>query len=281
MFILPWLVLLTVVPIAWIGTLREFVPPLLVLAYGIAAHNGHLDPIALIPATFLLVAAYTVTRTRGFWPAAGHLLFILVAGGLVTHAFPGFHNPMPVGPERITEDALPFRMYLNYDSLLVGIWLLLVCPWVIARGDRIISLLIGFATLVGTIGVCLGVALVSDAVDWEPKLPDFTWIWVLNNLVFVTVTEEALYRGYVQGGLTKCLAGCRHGRTVALVVATAQLARRPASGGFAWLALAGVAGVGYGLAYRYGGLRASVLAHFGLSAVHFFFFTYPMLDPER
>ncbi|GLU33340.1 hypothetical protein Busp01_31820 [Trinickia caryophylli] len=40
-----------------------------------------------------------------------------------------------------------------------------------------------------------------------------------------------------------------------------------------------MAGIGYGIAYRFGGLGASVLAHFGLNAAHFFFFTYPMLMP--
>ena len=42
--------------------------------------------------------------------------------------------------------------------------------------------------------------------------------------------------------------------------------------------LAGIAGVGYGLAYRYGGLQAAVVTHFGLNLLHFGLFTYPMFD---
>jgi uncharacterized protein len=41
--------------------------------------------------------------------------------------------------------------------------------------------------------------------------------------------------------------------------------------------LASLAGIAYGLAYRYGGLLASVLAHFGLNLFHILFFTYPLL----
>ncbi|WP_273773831.1 mechanosensitive ion channel domain-containing protein, partial [Burkholderia mallei] len=52
-------------------------------------------------------------------------------------------------------------------------------------------------------------------------------------------------------------------------------------GGWQWVALATVAGVGYGLAYRAGGLQAAVLAHVGLNLAHFGLFTYPMLAVAR
>ncbi len=40
---------------------------------------------------------------------------------------------------------------------------------------------------------------------------------------------------------------------------------------------ASIAGVAYGLAYRQGGLLASVSAHFGLNLLHILLFTYPLL----
>ncbi|WP_354535569.1 CPBP family glutamic-type intramembrane protease [Ralstonia sp. 1138] len=51
------------------------------------------------------------------------------------------------------------------------------------------------------------------------------------------------------------------------------------SGGWQWGLFASVAGTGYGLTYRFGGLPASITAHFGLDVMHFFLFTYPMLQP--
>lgn len=46
-----------------------------------------------------------------------------------------------------------------------------------------------------------------------------------------------------------------------------------------YVALATVAGAGYGWAYQRAGgrIEASILTHFALNAVHFFFFTYPAL----
>lgn len=47
--------------------------------------------------------------------------------------------------------------------------------------------------------------------------------------------------------------------------------------GWQWVLLATLAGIGYGLAYRYGGLAAAIATHFGLNLLHFGLFTYPML----
>jgi membrane protease YdiL (CAAX protease family) len=41
--------------------------------------------------------------------------------------------------------------------------------------------------------------------------------------------------------------------------------------------LATLAGLAYGLAFQYGGLLASMLAHFGLNLCHILLFTYPLL----
>jgi membrane protease YdiL (CAAX protease family) len=40
-------------------------------------------------------------------------------------------------------------------------------------------------------------------VAWAPKWPDQAWLWLLNNLLLVSLTEELLFRGYIQGGLQR------------------------------------------------------------------------------
>ena len=47
--------------------------------------------------------------------------------------------------------------------------------------------------------------------------------------------------------------------------------------GVQMLGLSSIAGLGYGLAYHFGGLRAAMLAHFGLNPIQFLLFTYPMI----
>jgi membrane protease YdiL (CAAX protease family) len=74
----------------------------------------------------------------------------------------------------------------------------------------------------------------------------------------------------------------RHGQWWALSVASVLFGLAHAGGGPIYVALATVAGAGYGWAYlRTGKIEASILTHFALNAVHFFGFTYPALQAAR
>ncbi|WP_277183545.1 CPBP family intramembrane glutamic endopeptidase [Caballeronia sp. BR00000012568055] len=275
----PFIALFLAVPAMWSPVARWLVPGLLVVGYGAALSSGQITPLAFIWLGLLLVAAFAVAPHRRMWMRyAGHAMFIVLAVALSMHWLPGFNNLRVIGPERFTADAVPFTMYLNLDKPLVGFWLLLACPWTRPRHETAASMKAGIAGLVGTTVVCLLLALVLGLVRWEPKWPASTWIFMLNNLLLVTVTEEALFRGYLQGGLSRLLKRFAHADVIALCVASVVFGLAHFSGGWQWIVLATVAGFGYGLAYRYGGLGAAILAHFGLNAAHFLLFTYPMLQ---
>ncbi|WP_310694983.1 CPBP family glutamic-type intramembrane protease, partial [Burkholderia multivorans] len=67
----------------------------------------------------------------------------------------------------------------------------------------------------------------------------------------------------------------------ALAIAALAFGAAHAAGGWPWIVLGTVAGIGYGIAWRRGGLFAAALAHVGLNVVHFALFTYPMLATAR
>jgi membrane protease YdiL (CAAX protease family) len=277
MTVLPWIAMFLAAPAVSMPPLRRLGFALLVLALAAAAFAGQIGPAAALALGLLLLAAWAVFPRRPAWlRVAGHALFIALALGLSLHAMPGFHNPRVIGPVRLTPEALPFTMYLNWDKPLVGFWLLLALPWVHPRYPLRTVLCAGAAGCIGTSVVCLALAGASGMVGWAPKWPAAAGLWLLNNLILVTFAEEALFRGYVQGGLERLLQGRRHGPLLALFGAAALFGVAHLAGGWQWAAVAGVAGVGYGLAYRHGGLYAAMLAHFGLNVLHFFLFTYPM-----
>jgi membrane protease YdiL (CAAX protease family) len=281
MFVLSWIGIFLAAPATWLIERRAIGVALLVLGYGAALADGRLGGAALAALGALLVLAYAVLPPRppGVRRAA-HAVFIVLGVALILHWVPGFHNPRVIHAERFTADALPFSMYLNLDKPLVAFWLLLTFRWVRGPQNATLSLVAGIGGWLLTAGVCLGTALALRLVVWEPKWPADAWLFLLNNLLLVSLVEEAFFRGYLQGGMTRLFDGRPFGRTIALVVAAALfgLMHLP-GGGWLWVVFGAVAGLGYGLAYRFGGLAAAVLAHFALNATHFLLFTYPMLQP--
>jgi len=251
---------------------------LLSIGYYIALCFSSMSWPAMISIALLLVSGFAVRQqTLQFGRYLGHGLFIILALALATHWWPGFHNAQVIAPQRFTNDAVPFSMYLNLDKPLIGFWLLLVCPWIVGRRSLRLFLPVSAIALTLSAVLALGGALLLGVVAWAPKWPDSAWLWLLNNLLLVTLVEEALFRGYIQSGLSRWLKNLRHGENLALLLASLIFGLAHAGAGWQWVLLAGLAGIGYGLAYRFGGLTAAIATHFGLNLLHFGLFTYPML----
>lgn len=251
---------------------------LLALGYGMALAYGRLGGLAVISVALLLIAGFAVRQQKlALGRYLGHGLFIVLALALATHWLPGFYNGRVIEPQRFTDDSVPFSMYLNLDKPLIGFWLLLACPWIVSqRSLRITAYATALALLLSAV-LALGGALLLGVIGWAPKWPEHAWLWQLNNLLLVTLVEEALFRGYIQGGLSRCFERLRHGETLALLLASLLFGLAHTGAGWQWVLLASLAGIGYGLAYRFGGLAAAIATHFGLNLLHFGLFTYPML----
>lgn len=277
-----WLALFAAAAFAWHRPQHRLSVGLAALAYACALAFGKLAPLALAPLALLAAAAWGVMprRPRAVRIAA-HAVFAALAIALSLHLIPGFHNPLVIAPTRFTPDAVPFTMYLNLDKPLVGLWLVWVLPWVAPDVPLSRALRTGAVAAVATAAACLAGALAFGMVGWAPKWPASGWLWLVNNLLLVTLAEEALFRGYVQGGLTRAFGAFAWGPWAALAIGAVLFGAAHAAGGWSWIVLGTVAGVGYGLAWRRGGLLASALAHAGLNVVHFGLFTYPMLAAAR
>ncbi|MGF6207480.1 CPBP family intramembrane glutamic endopeptidase [Pseudomonas frederiksbergensis] len=251
---------------------------LLSIGYAIALTYGQLGWLAAITVALLLFAGFAVRQQKiqaGRY--IGHGLFIVLALALAMHWLPGFYNGRGIDPQRFTDDAVPFSMYVNQDKPLIGFWLLLVCPWIVGRRSLRLSIYATALALTLSVVLALGGALLLGMISWAPKWPDHVWLWVLNNLLLVTLVEEALFRGYIQGGLSRRFKHLPYGENLALLLGSLLFGLAHLGAGWQWVLLAGLAGVGYGLAYRFGGLGAAIATHFGLNLLHFGLFTYPML----
>ena len=256
----------------------------LVAALGAALAGGIITPIALVwiggfgAATFAFSqAAYPRSVRR-----VAFIGLVVLAAGLMTHQLPGFNNPRVIAAQQFTTDAIPFRLHLNIDKTVVGIFLLGFCHPRIRRFVEWRAMFSGAAPIaIGLIAGIMILALALGYVRFDPKFPREAWLWLWVNLCFTCMAEEAVFRGFIQRELQQRWRGLRHGSWSALVVAAVLFGLAHAAGGVVYVLLASIAGAGYGWVYlRTGRIEASILTHFALNATHFIGFTYPALVPR-
>lgn len=206
-------------------------------------------------------------------------MVLVTAAALMVHWMPGFANPRVIDAVRFTPDAVAFSLYVNFDKTLIALGLLGLAHGRVSSAREwreVLAATVPQAAL--TIAVVLAASVALGYVRWAPKVPAEAPLWLAVNLLFTCTAEEALFRGFVQGGLRRAWASVRGGNWLALAVAAVTFGLAHAAGGWSYVALATVAGAGYGWVYeRTQRVEASVLAHWALNALHFFLFTYPAL----
>jgi membrane protease YdiL (CAAX protease family) len=208
-----------------------------------------------------------------------HTGIILLAVGFFTHNLPGFYNLLWLKDVRLANDSIPYSLSFTFDKPLFGLF---YCYFFVSLAKNHEDWL-----KVGKwAGICLlpcaffllGTSCVLQYIRLDMKFPEFAWLWAAKNLLFTCVTEEALFRGYIQHGLTHLLQDRKHGSTIALLTAALLFGLAHIAGGWQYVVLASIAGLFYGLAYRKSGkIEAAILTHFSVNSVHFLFFSYPAL----
>lgn len=252
---------------------------LLGLGYAIALFYGQLQWPAALAVGLLLIAGFCIRQSDHRWVRGlGHGAFIVTGLALAAHLLPGFNSAKVFDAVRFSPEAAPFSMSLNLDKPLIGFWVLLFCPWILTSVALARSMKVAALSLIATTVLCMATAVALGVTGWAAKWPEHGTLWLLNNLLLVTITEELFFRAYLQGALQQIFNKTWLGSTLAIGIAAILFGLAHFGSGWQWVLLASLAGVGYGIAYRFGGLQAAVISHFGLNLIHFGLFTYPMLD---
>lgn len=276
-----WLLALAVMSL-WCPPLGGRVPPWpvsLAVAVGAAWFAGFVAAPAI--AALLMLAALCYAHQRSTTRAVRYGLMaaiVVLALALALHKVPGFANPLLLQDVQVSIGAAPVTQYLNVDKAAVGI---VLCAYFCAPARRRAdwqAMLSAWPVLLVTPVVVLAGALLSGTVALDPKLPSWTPLFLVTNLLFTCVAEEAFFRGVIQGGLLRALADKRYGPAVAIGIAAVLFGIAHAGGGVAMIVLATLAGIGYGLAaWRSGRIEAAILTHFAVNALRFVLVTYPLL----
>lgn len=246
---------------------------------GLVSHQ--LEMIALIPIILLAFAAhYSQTKkTRVLARVIAGIFVIILSIGLAAHQLPGFNNLNMLDHVYISNNAIPFTLYLNFDKTVVGIFILGFSYQLISNKSEWMLLVRQIAVKAPiVILVVIITAFILGFVRFDPKIPNSIFIWVITNLLFICMAEEAFFRGFIQKNLSLMMKKIRYGDYFALLMAAVLFGLAHYAGGTKYVILATVAGMGYGWIYiTTKRVEGSILTHFGLNLTHFLFFTYPAL----
>lgn len=209
---------------------------------------------------------------------AGLVGMVVLGIGLALHLLPGFHDPLVVSSTVLSAGAAPYDLTLNFDKTVAGLLVLGLCyrGLIRKRVELREALQAGAVPIALTIAVLVSLSLLLGYVRWAPKWTSQFWLWGAVNLVATCVSEEAFFRGFIQAEIAERIPWVRHGGGIALASSAILFGLAHFAGGPTYVAVATVAGVGYGVVFqRTGRVEMSILAHFLVNATHFTLFTFP------
>ena len=256
------------------------------LAAGSAAFlSKNLAPFS--PAFFALLglAALWVffyhSRLKKPWPLILWSAALVVTAALVARKIPGAFNWLVASGVKFSADSMPWHFWVTFDKPLIALIALTLMPSFgthlpFRKSALYAAFLGGLASL-----LMMGGALFFGYVQFSPKLPALTFLWLFSNLFLVCPAEEILFRGFMQPSLVRFFGGPNKAFAVplALLLTSAAFGAAHLAGGPVYMGLAAIAGFLYGLAFHLTGrLGASVAVHATVNTLHFFFFSYPALQ---
>jgi len=247
-------------------------------ACGLLAGALHLHGVVALLALASAALVAATSSKPGKRLMAGMFTAVL-ALALATHWLPGFDNPVLLRRVVFSPGAVPFTQYANLDKGAVGLILLaLLCNRVRSWREFGAMLVKSWLVMGLTLAAVFGLGVALGLVRLDVKLSSLTWQFLAINLFFTVVAEEAFFRGLLQEKMSLALAGSPWGAPLAVAVSAVLFGLVHLGGGPLLALMAGVAGLGYALAYQLTRrIEAAILLHILVNGVHVILFTYPSL----
>ncbi|AIY39218.1 CAAX amino terminal protease family protein [Collimonas arenae] len=263
---------------------RLAVPPWMgffIAAAGCGLAAGVLNLLAVAELGIFCVIAYVASKAkRKVLSCILLTIAAIVALAMAMHRLPGFNNPIVISNLKLSADAIAFTQYANFDKGAAGLILL---AFLCKRADTVAEwravLKRTWPVGIVTVLAVLGAATLIGYIKPDVKLSQATALFLVTNLFFTVVAEEAFFRGILQDRLASSLARFRYGHLAALICSALLFGAVHAAGGGTYVLLATIAGFGYAYAYfATQRIEAPIIVHFAVNAVHFIGFTYPHLN---
>lgn len=252
----------------------------LFIAYFLALYTHIATTASLFSIILLGVCQYALKKTTN--PSIRFLLFgtaVFISISLFMHFLPGFANWKIVSDLIISKNSYPLTLWLNFDKPFIGLFVLAYLLPLIDSKEKLWELIKKIMPVLALMIISLAaISYYLKAITFDPKIPSVFLIWVIQNLIFVSIPEEAFFRGFFQRELDQAFGLKPLGTGCSIIITSILFALLHIgwSPNFAAIALTFCASLFYGVIYRWTqAIEASIFCHFGFNTFHFLFFSYP------
>jgi len=235
------------------------VPPwtlLLAAVLASATWHGLIDARGVVAVAVLAATAWASSVVEGRWARAMlALCTVAIALAFGLEKVPGF-EPILWAPDlRLSPDADTFNFSTKLDKAIAGL-VLLACfvPRCHTATEWRDTLAASWPVAVATTTAVILLACIIGYVRPDPKWPWFAAAYLGKMLLWTCVTEEALFRGVLQARLTRMPALTRAPWLV-IGIPAVLFGVAHAAGGWTYVGLATLAGIGYVIVCAHGSHR--------------------------
>lgn len=251
----------------------------LFLALLLAMYAGRVNWIGLgLIIAFGLIFYTALHARKSLWRNVFLVATLILSFTMILVKIPGINN-LRIAANMLSFDAIPYSMIFSFDKSFIGLFFIWFSAVSIANGGKFkpclkTGLWIGLLAVL----VLIPLSYILGYVTLDIKVTNIFYLWFINNLFFVCIAEEAIFRGLIQKNLTRILQNIRNGKWIALAIAATLFGLVHYAGGLKYMLLAGIAGLFYGVAFmKTQKIETSIITHLMVNTVHFLAFTYPAL----
>lgn len=259
--------------------IRSFVFSLILITIWIAFDQHYINHIGIFALSALALLTYSSYNMH----IAKRLknLFLIALGifavALMLHYVAGFYNRILFNRITLSPGSSHYSLFFNLDKIFTGL-IIYACSH-LATTEKAIdekSLIQTVLIYLASVVVILGPAIISGYVKFDPKISPFLPMWIINNLLFVTFSDEVVFRGLIQNTILSWLPKKTFYTVFGIIIASALFGLYHYRDGLIFIGLSAICGLFYGYAYfKTKRILCAMLVHFLLNLTHIVLFSYP------
>ena len=254
---------------------------LFISSFASAYYTGIIEPQTTVPIGLLLFSQLLLHKdVKGFARLFLVMIPTMISFALLTHSLKGFQNIPLLSEWKLSPDALPINFSMNYDTPLIGLFVLgFTLPLIRSKKEILRSLAFTLPLAFVIIPALFFIATSLKLLVFAPKFSPLLSLFFLSQIFFTTLPEEAFFRGFLQREITKDLPN-KFGGVLAIIVTSllftsTHLFYLPDP---SYLLFTFLTSLCYGAIFHITGyIESSIFLHLLINLTHLFFFTYPLL----